>query len=162
MFKFCPQCTTPLEQRLFEERLRPTCPNCGFIIFADPKVAATVLIERNNMVLLIKRAVEPQKGTWCLPGGYVDFGEDPVAAAIRECREETGLNVINLRLLDVGFNGRVIVITYTARIDDQSEPMASDDAEQVGWFRLSELPPLAFDTMNRPLALWQQNKGDQD
>lgn len=153
MITFCPQCTTRVEQRLFEGKLRPTCPACGYIAFLDPKVAATVLIERDGRLLLIRRAIDPGRGRWCFPGGYVDFGEDPAAAAVRECREETGLTVERVTLLDVSFNGRVIVITYAARAEE-GEPRAADDADRVGWFAPDDLPPLAFDNMTRPIEVW--------
>lgn len=155
MISFCPQCATPVEQRPFEGKLRPTCPGCGYIAFIDPKVAATVLVERTGRLLLIRRAIDPGRGLWCFPGGYVDFGEDPAVAAVRECHEETGLAVAGVRLLDVSFNGRVIVITYAAQADDATEPRAADDADGVGWFAPDALPPLAFDTMARPIAAWQ-------
>lgn len=153
MITFCPQCATRVEQRPFEGKLRPTCPACGYIAFLDPKVAATVLIERDGRLLLIRRAIDPGRGRWCFPGGYVDFGEDPAAAAVRECREETGLAVERVTLLDVSFNGRVIVITYAAHAD-QGEPCAADDADRVGWFAPDDLPPLAFDNMTRPIEVW--------
>lgn len=154
MISFCPQCATPVEQRPFEGKLRPTCPSCGYIAFVDPKVAATVLVERDGRLLLIRRAIDPGRGLWCFPGGYVDFGEDPAVAAVRECREEAGIEVTGVRLLDVSFNGRVIVITYAAQTDATSEPHAADDADRVGWFAPDALPPLAFDSMARPIAVW--------
>ena len=122
MITFCPRCATRVEARPFEGKLRPTCPACGYIAFADPKVAACVLITRAESLLLIRRAIDPGRGLWCFPGGYVDFGEDPQLAALRECREETGLNVAGLTLLDVSFNGRVIVITYAATAPPDAEP----------------------------------------
>lgn len=154
MIRFCPQCATPVEQRLFEGKLRPTCPSCGYIAFADPKVAATVLVARDGQLLLVRRAIDPGRGQWCFPGGYVDFGEDPRDAAVRECREEAGLTLADLVLLDVAFNGRVIVITYAAQADADSQPRAADDADAIGWFAPDALPPLAFDTMLRPIQLW--------
>jgi ADP-ribose pyrophosphatase YjhB (NUDIX family) len=161
MITFCPQCATRVEQRPFEGKLRPTCPGCGYIAFIDPKVAATVLIERDGRLLLIRRAIDPGRGQWCFPGGYVDFGEDPASAAVRECREETGLEVDQVTLLDVSFNGRVIVITYAAQADAASEPRAADDADGVGWFPPDALPPLAFDSMTRPIAVWSGMNGDR-
>ncbi len=156
MIKFCPQCATPVEQRIFEGKARPTCPACGYIAFADPKVAATVLVERHGKLLFIRRAIDPGRGRWCFPGGYVDFGEDPMAAAQRECREETGLEVAELALLDLAFDGRVIVITYLARVGDGVEPQPSGDADLAGWFGPDELPPLAFNSMIRPIRRWQK------
>ncbi len=149
-------CATPVEQRMFEDKLRPTCPNCGYIAFADPKVAATVLVERVGQVLLVRRAVDPGRGLWCFPGGYVDFGEDPQVAAARECCEETGLVVERLELLDVSFNGRVIVITYLGHVDHDAEAVPSDAADLVGWFAPDELPALAFETMTQAIARWRE------
>src|SRR6478672_6998818 len=103
MISFCPRCGTPVEERLVHGKLRPACPACDFVAFADPKVSATVLIERAGALLFIRRTVDPGRGLWCFPGGFVDFGEDPLQAAMRECREETGLVVEQLRLLEVAF-----------------------------------------------------------
>ncbi|HEY0601287.1 MAG TPA: NUDIX hydrolase [Herpetosiphonaceae bacterium] len=158
MMRFCPQCATPLEERPFEGKPRPTCPSCGYIVFIDPKVAATVLIERAGKVLLARRAIDPGRGQWCFPGGYVDFGEAPEVAAIRECREETGLAIEQIDLLDVSFNGRVIVITYVGQAPGEAVPIAADDADMVGWFAPDDLPPLAFETMHQAIALWLDKK----
>ncbi len=156
MIQFCPQCATRVQQRLFEGKLRPTCPACGYIAFADPKVAATVLLERAGKLLFIRRAIDPGRGRWCFPGGYVDFGEDPLLAAERECREETGLEVVDLELLDVTFDGRVIVITYLGHVAVEAEAQPGDDADFAAWLGPQELPPLAFRTMLRPIELWQK------
>jgi ADP-ribose pyrophosphatase YjhB (NUDIX family) len=147
-----------MEQRPFEGKLRPSCPSCGLIVFADPKVAATVLIERDNELLFIRRTIDPGRGQWCFPGGYVDFGEDPMDAAMRECREETGLEVEDIRLLDVGFDGRVIVITYTARVNDSAMPTPGDDADRADWFAADALPTLAFKSMERPIEIWKNRQ----
>jgi ADP-ribose pyrophosphatase YjhB (NUDIX family) len=162
MMRFCPECATALEQRLFEGKLRPSCSNCGYIAFTDPKVAATVLIERAGNVLLARRAIDPGRGLWCFPGGYVDFGEDPALAAIRECREETGLTLTQLSLLDVSFNGRVIVITYHAHAPADIAPIPADDADMADWFAPDRLPPLAFANMHQSIALWQQRAEQTD
>jgi ADP-ribose pyrophosphatase YjhB (NUDIX family) len=161
MMRFCPQCATALDQRLFEGKLRPTCSNCGYIAFADPKVAATVLVERAGKVLLARRAIDPGRGLWCFPGGYVDFGEDPAVAAIRECWEETGLVITELSLLDVTFNGRVIVITYLAHASADLEPIPGDDADMAQWFASDSLPPLAFPNMSQAIMLWQEKSKEQ-
>lgn len=160
MIAFCPRCGSRVEERPFDGKPRPTCPNCGYIAFADPKVAATVLIVRDERVLLIRRAIDPGRGLWSFPGGYVDFGEDPIVAAARECREETGLDLHDPQLLDVAFNGRVIVITYVGRTDDRAEPQPDDDADAIGWFAPAELPPLAFDTVERALGIWRAQHRD--
>lgn len=152
---FCPRCGTRLAERLYERRPRPTCPACGYIAFADPKVAATVLIEHDGTLLLVRRAVDPGRGEWCFPGGYVDFGEDPLVAAARECAEEAGLAVENLSLLDVSFNGRVIVITYRTTSYSPAVPTPGDDADLAAWFSPGDLPPIAFEAVQRAITIWQ-------
>ena len=82
-------------------KLRAVCPNCGWIYFADPKVAAAVLVEQDERVLLVRRVNEPFRGFWTLPAGFVDAGEDPARAAERECLEETSLTVRVMRVMDV-------------------------------------------------------------
>lgn len=156
---FCPNCATRVEQRVVEDKLRPVCPACGFIAFADPKVSATVLIERDGAILFIRRTVDPGLGLWCLPGGFVDFGEDPEEAAMRECREEVGIVVADLRLLEVAFNGRVIVITYQTNTFQPADPVPGDDADMAAWFVPPNLPPLAFLAIEQTITLWQREHG---
>ena len=155
MITFCPRCATPVDQRPFEGTLRPTCPACGYIHFADPKVAATVLLTYRDQILMVRRAVEPQRGLWSLPGGYVDFGEDPLDAARRESREEVAIELGDLQLLDVAFAANVIVITYTAALLAPITPTPADDADLANWFMLDNLPPLAFPTIARAMEKWK-------
>jgi len=156
MITFCPRCATPVAQRPFEGTLRPTCPACSYIHFADPKVAATVLLTYGDQVLLVRRAVDPQRGLWSLPGGYVNFGEDPLDAARRECREEVAIELGDLELLDVAFGGSVIVITYVTTLAAPVTPVPADDADLADWFTPDGLPPLAFDVTQRAVDKWQR------
>src|SRR5262245_20809056 len=91
--KFCARCGTALGRREVGGRVRPVCPACGYVVFFDPKVAAVTLIERDRKALLVRRVMNPERGKWTIPGGFVDAGEDPRLAAERECLEETGLQV---------------------------------------------------------------------
>lgn len=129
-------------------KVRPVCPQCGWIHFADPKVAAAVLVERDGRVLLVRRANDPFRGLWTLPAGFVDAEEDPAEAAARECFEETGLSVRVTRVLDVIAGrehprGADFVIVYQAEAVS-GEISARDDADAAGWFPRDDLPPLAF------------------
>jgi ADP-ribose pyrophosphatase YjhB (NUDIX family) len=155
VINFCPRCATPVAQRRIEGTLRHTCPACGYIHFADPKVAATVLITWNRNVLLVRRAVDPQRGLWSLPGGYVNFGEDPLDAARRECWEEVAIKLDELVLLDVAFGSNVIVITYVAQLSALVTPVPADDADRADWFTPDDLPPLAFPTIARAVDKWK-------
>ncbi len=152
---YCPQCGSKLDQQERFGRLRPTCPHCEWIHFPDPKVAAAVLVERENDILLVRRLNNPGRGLWTLPAGFIDAGEDPAQAAERECREETGLHVKVTGLLDVfaGLEhprGAHIIIVYRAQIISGAL-MPNDDADRVGFFPCNDLPPLAFSTTYKVL-----------
>lgn len=128
--------------------MRPICPKCGWIYFVDPKVAAAVLVLRDESVLLVRRVNEPFRGLWTLPAGFVNGGEDPAEAAERECLEETGLSVRTMRVYDIvpgreHIRGADFVIVYLAEILG-GEMKADDDADAVEWFDRNNLPPLAF------------------
>ncbi len=163
-FTYCPYCATPLEARTLEHRLRPTCPTCGYIFFADPKVAVIAQVEQDGRVLLVRRAVNPAKGLWALPGGYMDAGEMPEAALRREVLEEVGLAVTVARLLAIYpmVNGsgpsQGIVLAYQAHPwGGQTELTPQDDVSEAGWFGPDELPAeLAFESTQTQLAAWRR------
>jgi 8-oxo-dGTP diphosphatase len=146
--QYCPLCGTTVIEKIHSGRLRPTCPQCEWVYFPDPKVAVAVLITKDNQVLLVQRLFDPKKGYWTLPSGFIDAGEDPKLAAERECVEETGLKIKDIRLLDVIFSqehprGASILILYGAKVRS-GELVPGDDANQAVYFQLNNLPPLAF------------------
>jgi len=103
-------------------------------------------------VLLIQRQSEPFAGSWALPGGFVDEDEPLEAAARRELEEETGVSLADLdQVYTFGNPGRdprgwTVSVVYLARVEESAvRPRAADDAAEVRWFGLDELPPLAFD-----------------
>ncbi len=145
---YCPRCGTAVALAERFGRQRAVCPNCGWIHFHDPKVAAAILLEQDDRVLLVRRTNEPFRGKWTLPAGFVDAGEDPAQAAERECLEETGLTVRVTGVLDVIAGrehprGADFVIVYHGEVIS-GELMAADDADEAGWFARSQLPALAF------------------
>lgn len=155
---FCQVCGQPMTERQIHGRLRPICPACGFVHFADPKVAAVVFVENDGKVLLVKRAFNPERGKWALPAGYIDDGEDPREAAVREVREETGLIVAITDLIGVEGGpvdfGASIIISFAARVL-AGEAHATDDAADILWLAPSDpLPELAFESTRRMLAAW--------
>ncbi|MCJ7700330.1 MAG: NUDIX hydrolase [Anaerolineales bacterium] len=153
--KYCPRCGTKLTSQEKMGKIRPVCPQCDWIFFPDPKVAAGVVVQREGKVLLARRAHNPYRGRWTLPVGFVDAGEDPARAAERECREETGLEVRVKSLLDV-FSGQEhprgahILLVYRAEIL-AGELRPGDDASEIGFFAKNELPPLAFNNTHHIL-----------
>ncbi|HSV86070.1 MAG TPA: NUDIX hydrolase [Levilinea sp.] len=146
--RFCPHCGTPVEVQALWGANRLVCPSCSWIYFADPKVAAAVLVEQDGQVLLTRRANDPYRGMWTLPAGFVNAHEDPARAAERECQEETGLEVQVVTLLDViagreHERGADIIIIYQAKVIGGSlKP--GDDADRAAFFPRDALPSLAF------------------
>jgi ADP-ribose pyrophosphatase YjhB (NUDIX family) len=163
--RYCPHCTGVLEQKWAYDRERPVCPACGYVHFRIPKVGVSLLVEDGQRVLLVQRAVDPGKGRWCLPSGYVEWDESPAEAAVRECAEETGLVVADLQLADVrqyvdDVRGSGINITYRARVAGGTL-RAGDDAAEVGFFSAVELPSAAecqFATHRLLLKRWRQDR----
>ena len=120
-YAFCPMCGGELETRSVKmnEPERLVCSRCGFIFYLDPKVAVgTIITDPQQQIVLVRRAIQPGYGKWVFPGGFVDRGEEVHVAAVREAREETGLEVTLERLLNVySYRGSVpVIIVYTARI----------------------------------------------
>jgi 8-oxo-dGTP diphosphatase len=156
-FEYCPSCGTATELRPMDGRLRPYCETCQRPWFEDPKVAAAVVVTADDKVLLVRRAFEPHRGTWNLPAGFVDAGEDPRHAGVREVLEETGLRVSLSGLVDVLFEPAAgdrpptIVIIYEAGAGE-GELQPGDDADEVAFFPLDNLPTLGFASTRAALA----------
>lgn len=153
---YCPRCGAAVLPAQKFGRERPVCPQCGWIYFADPKVAAAVLVEQAGRVLLVRRANDPFRGLWTLPAGFVDSGEDPAVAAERECLEETSLTVHATRVLDViagreHARGADFIVVYQAEVLS-GNPFPGDDADRAEWFPRDQLPPLAFEATKKILG----------
>jgi len=149
------------------QQMRSVCPACGFVHFHDPKVAVIGLVTWDNHVLLIRRGVDPMKGKWALPGGYMDAGEMPAAALKRELREEVGLEVEVGGLLEIfpmagpGVFNRGIVLAYrvVARRDNPPPLYCDDDVCEAEWFLAGETPEdLAFESTQTLLAQWREER----
>ena len=142
---YCQRCGQALSEKQIEGRTRPHCPVCGYVVYLDPKVAAAVLVLQDGKLLLVKRGVEPAMGEWAFPSGYVDRGEVVEDAALREVKEETGLDVE----LD-GFVGMysltgnpVVLAVYSGKVTG-GVLYAGHDAEDAAWFESDDLPTLPF------------------
>ena len=112
------------------------------------RITIDAIIVKGNAILLIKRAHEPYKDMWALPGGYIEWDETAEEAVIREVREETGLTVTNMYMLTVYSKperdpDQKITIAYA--VEATGEATAGDDASECQWFELDNLPELAFD-----------------
>jgi 8-oxo-dGTP diphosphatase len=157
---FCPNCGAPMADRFVFGRIRRACTKCGFVFFREPKLAVGAVVEREGRVLLVRRAVDPQRGYWCLPAGYVEYDEGPVEAVIREVREETGIAVRVTGLMaayPVRSDPRglgVIIIYYASPDGGLLSP--GDDASEADFFAPGEIPHgLAFASTRRALLRWR-------
>src|ERR1044071_8089668 len=94
-FAFCPPCGGALVSRVLKEGepARLVCGACGFVLYLNPKLAACAITRVGEEIVMLRRGIDPEKGKWVFPGGYVDRGETQADAAVRETREEVGLVV---------------------------------------------------------------------
>ena len=154
--KYCSVCATILEFKEVAGRQRPVCPACGYIVYHDPKVAATCIVERDHKILMIKRGNEPGIGLWSLPGGYVDRGEIVEEAAVREVLEETNIKVEVDYLVGLfSEQGHPVIVAAFAAREVGGALEAGPEALDVGFFPQDDLPPLAFNRDLSILAQWK-------
>jgi len=156
-YSFCPMCGGGLEPRAIKqnEPERLVCVRCGFVFYLDPKVAVgTIIRDDHGRIVLVRRAIEPGYGKWVYPGGYVDRGELVKDAAVREAREEAGLQIRLDRLINVySYPGRApVVIVYAASILGGTL-MVDDEGLEAGFFAPDSLPwdGLAFRSTHEAL-----------
>lgn len=143
-------------------RVRPVCPGCGFVYYLDPKVAVGTIVTWEGGLVLGQRAIQPARGKWVFPGGFVDRGETLEAAAVRETREETALEVRVTGLLDVYSypDSVVVVVVYEAEAVG-GPPVAGDECLAVRTFPPDAIPwdDLAFRSTRDALAAWCRRRG---
>lgn len=132
-----------------EQKLRKRCTKCGWTYYKNPIPAvACIVINEDNELLIIKRLVEPQKGMWALPSGYIEINQSPEEAAVDEMLEETGLEGEVIRFLGY-YDGsspiyeKVLSLGFLMKITG-GELKAGDDAEEAKFLPFDELPELAF------------------
>jgi 8-oxo-dGTP diphosphatase len=158
--KFCPQCGTPLEIRFLHGHDRPACPACAFVYYAGPKVAVGVVISQEGQILLNRRAIDPGKGRWSFPSGYVDLGESTASAAVREVKEETGYDVELRGLVGVYSTASrpVVFVVYAGDVIGGAL-MPNDEVEEIASFATDDLPTLAFEHDPQIVRDWQSWAG---
>jgi ADP-ribose pyrophosphatase YjhB (NUDIX family) len=157
-WRFCPRCGVAGEPG----GGRFACGSCGHVVWANSVPGVEAVIERDGRILLARRANEPARGLWDLPGGFPDEGEDPLAALGREVREETGLELDDVSLLGIwiepDYDGRsVFSVTYRATARP-GEAHAADDVAELRWADPDDLPPdedFAFGHTPPALRLWR-------
>jgi len=123
--------------------LLATCDECNG--WLNPALAADAAVRRGDSILLIKRKFPPMQGAWALPGGFVDRGENPIDAAVRELLEETGLHGENPKLIsvmgDVDRDPRkhIVSIVYEIEVNSEQQPIAGDDAADAKFWPIDSI-----------------------
>ena len=156
---FCSQCGASVVQKIpqGDNRPRDVCDRCGFIHYQNPRVVTGCLPVYGDRVLLCKRAIEPRKGFWTLPGGFMELGETIEEGAVRETWEEAQA-LVEVQSLYTLFNvlpvGQVSVF-FLARLT-QPEFAPGIESEEVALFSEAEIPwqELAFSTIAKTLRYY--------
>ena len=159
--EFCSYCGEKNHYGFIDGNTRYHCIQCSTIHYENPKPTATLICHKNGKILLVKRAMEPGKGYWGLPGGFIERGESPTAAAVRELKEETQLDgkVITLLGTCSTFNtmfGDILLLGMEVEINDWSKLHPGDDAAEAEFFNLTKIPPLAFPCYEKIIDMYQQ------
>ncbi len=162
-YNFCPRCAQKLKQEKLDGRARLKCinPKCDFIYYHNPIPAAGAIVIKENKILLVKRAVAPKIGWWCIPAGFMEWDEHPSQTAVRELREETGLDVKLKSFFEV-YSGHddprmnAVLILYLAT-EIGGILSADDDALDAKYFGFDELPKeIAFKSHIQALSDYRE------
>jgi ADP-ribose pyrophosphatase YjhB (NUDIX family) len=143
-YQYCPICGEVLKLGVIDDKERKFCPNCDFIDYKNPLPVAVAIALKGKKVLLIKRGVPPAKGMWGPPSGFIEVGETPEEACLRELREEAGVSGQIVRLLGVNrlgdkeVYGDMLMVRYLVNAGDE-EITPGDEVEDARFFDITEL-----------------------
>jgi len=156
-YRHCPYCGAALDLRPGVEH--PVCGACGRTFYQNAKPCVGVIITDGSRVLLVKRGIEPWKGDWDIPGGFLGPLEGPEDAGRREVLEETGLRVDLAGFIgaypDVYLDDVPTLTLFYEAAWDGAQPVAADDAVAVAWFERDAIPPnLAFACCRAAMHDW--------
>jgi 8-oxo-dGTP diphosphatase len=158
-FRHCPRCASRLIEAKLDGRMRLACSSssCDFVYYHNPIPAAGAVIVENDRILLVRRAHPPRIGDWTIPAGFMEWDEHPTQTAIREVKEETGLDIELTGLFEV-YSGRddwrnnAVLILYLARRTG-GELAPGDDASEAVFFPFDATPGnIAFRSHRQALA----------
>lgn len=160
-YKFCPNCSDKLQNKVLEGKNRLLCDRCGFIFWNNPKPTTSIILEKEGKILLLQRSQEPFRNYWVLPGGYVEYDEEPKSTIKRETKEETGLeitvgNIMSVYLIDNDPRGNSIDITYQGAIIGGE--LKLKEHRQYRFFSQSELPNLIAYKHREVINDWFKNR----
>lgn len=160
---YCPYCGGSLERRrpAGDDRQRLVCEACGEVLYENPKIVVSAVVERAGKVLLARRAGVSRAGKWDLPGGFVELDETAEEALEREVMEEVGLPIRLHGVLGVFRETKgpyAPTLNIHFRATPLGEPRPTNEVSEVGWFGTGELPPaedFAFENDLAALRRWK-------
>ncbi len=150
-YKFCPFCAAELLQKVVDGKNRKYCPKDNWTYFPHVAGSCSAIVIDRGKVLMVKRNIEPHKGTWMFPSGFINYGEHPKETALRELHEETGLEAKNAELLDIlqaddsrepgHFLFIYKIIGFSGELKNQE-----DENTEVTWVNINSQPTIGWQT----------------
>jgi len=159
-FKYCPTCKTRLSINSNPKLIY--CNNCGFTLYLSPSVCNALYVIKDDAIMLVRRKFEPLKGTWDVPGGFVDFDETIEESLIRESKEELGVEITNIKYITTSIdkylykNIRYHTLCAAYQADLVSNNInAQDDVSDFKFFKFKEIPydDIGFQSVKEVLKL---------
>jgi ADP-ribose pyrophosphatase YjhB (NUDIX family) len=146
-----------------DNRERLVCRSCGHVAYENPKIVVGSVVVDRTRVLLCRRAIEPRRGYWTLPAGYLEMGETAEAGAIREAFEEAEARIVLDGILAIFSISRIgqVQLIYRARFAGSPEFGAGPETTEVALFAWDDIPwgEIAFPSVRWSLDAWHVNRG---
>ncbi len=149
VFKFCPLCKGILEKKKIDDKKRLVCSKCDWIYYENPlPVAICVARNKEGKILITRRNLKPGKNKWALPSGFIESGEEPEVACLRELKEETGLKgkikkLIGVYLQKTSYYGYLIIIGYEVSVSNSNISL-NNELKDAKFFSREDLPIIPF------------------
>ena len=158
--EYCSNCGNKNTKSYIDGNIRYHCIECKNIHYENPKPTATLICPKEDSILLGRRAFNPGKGEWGLPGGFIELNETLDEAAQRELKEETNLNGKVTKILGTCSHyksvfGDILLIGLVIEINDWTNMKAGDDVSQLQLFNMNNIPELAFDCHQTIVSLYK-------
>jgi len=146
-----------------DDRKRDVCTHCGYVAYTNPKIVAGAVVHRDGKILLCKRAIEPRRGYWTLPAGYMENHEDVETAARREAHEEANADIELEGVLGIYSVPRISQVQVLFRAELLNEPSAGPESAAVALFDWDAIPwqELAFPTVYWALRQYDETRGNK-
>jgi ADP-ribose pyrophosphatase YjhB (NUDIX family) len=147
-----------------DNRERLVCDSCGFVLYRNPKVVVGAVIEHEGTVLLCRRAIDPRKGYWTIPAGYLELAESTADGARREAREEAGAEIALDGMLAVYSIPRIsqVQVIYAARLARPEVAAGVETLElRFAAWEAIPWPDLAFPSVRWALNHWRERQGGE-